>query len=75
MIVFVVCGQHSKRAVVIPGQVRGLELRTCPRLGCGLLERCLVCLIADERHYHAVQIEEEHDQMEAELNERFLRAC
>lgn len=23
-------------------------------------------------HYHAVEVEEEHNQMEAELNERFL---
>ena len=30
-------------------------------------------LIADESDNHAVKVEEEHDEMEAELAERFLR--
>lgn len=29
-------------------------------------------LVADERHDHAVQVEEEHDEVEAKLDERFL---
>ena len=33
--------------------------------------QCLV-LVLDERDNHAVEVEEEHDQMEAELDERFL---
>ena len=33
----------------------------------------VVHLIADESDNHAVKVEEEHDEMEAELAERFLR--
>lgn len=29
--------------------------------------------VSDQCYYHAVQIEEEHDEMEAELDKRFLR--
>lgn len=29
-------------------------------------------LVSDKGNYHAVQIEEEHDKVEAELDERFL---
>ena len=32
----------------------------------------VVHLIADESDNHAVKVEEEHDEMEAELDERFL---
>lgn len=30
-------------------------------------------LVSDEGYNHAVEVEEEHDEMEAELDERFLR--
>lgn len=40
-------------------------------LKCGL-GKALVSLVADKRHDHAVKVEEEHDQMEAEFYERFL---
>jgi hypothetical protein len=33
-----------------------------------------VRLIANECHNHAVQVEEEHDQVETKLDERFLHA-
>jgi hypothetical protein len=32
-----------------------------------------VRLVADEGDNHAVEVEEEHDQVKAELDERFLR--
>lgn len=35
----------------------------------------LVRVILDESNYHAVQVEEEEDEMEAELGEGFLRRC
>jgi hypothetical protein len=31
-----------------------------------------VALVADESHNHAVQVEEEHQEVEAQLDERFL---
>jgi len=31
-----------------------------------------VGFVSNQCYYHAVQIEEEHDEMEAELDERFL---
>jgi hypothetical protein len=34
--------------------------------------RLLMRLVADEGDDHAVQVEEEHDQVETELDERFL---
>lgn len=53
--------------------------RTDPRpradaslLLCPIVEARLVRLIPNESHNHAIQIEEEHDQVETQLNERFL---
>ena len=36
-------------------------------------QHSLVRLVADEGDDHAVEVEEEHDQVEAELDERFLK--
>lgn len=36
------------------------------------MSRLLVRLVADKGDNHAVQVEEEHDEMETELDERFL---
>lgn len=35
----------------------------------------VLCLVADQGNDHAVEVEEEHDQMEAELAEGFLFEC
>ena len=35
----------------------------------------LMRLVADEGDNHAVEVEEEHEQMEAQLDEGFLSAC
>jgi len=48
------------------------SVRTCPLRVIRESNTRLMRLIADERHDHAVQIEEEHDEVETELDEGFL---
>ena len=51
-----------------PGERGLVPVRPSP---CTVRE-LLVRLVSDEGNDHAVQVEEEHDQVEAQLDERFL---
>lgn len=51
---------HAPSAVTMTSTITAVE---CPRL---------VRFVADKRNNHAVEVEEEHEQVEAQLDERFL---
>lgn len=65
------CGWRSEGRHVAVVAAAKLRLDGCLSAWYG--NRSLVRLVADKGDDHAVEVEEEHDQVEAELDERFLK--